>query len=47
MIFIISFIFSVEINNVNLFPAFAAPFPLIFLSNLFIAFEAKLLSNLG
>ena len=35
-----------EINKVNLFPALTAPFPLIFLSNLFIAFEVKLLTNL-
>ena len=36
-----------EINKVNPFPALTAPFPLIFLSNLFIAFEIKLLTNPG
>ena len=45
MILIISFISSFKINKVN--PALAAPFPLIFLSNLFIAFEVKLLTNPG
>ena len=45
MILIISFIFSFEINKVNLFPALTAPFPFIFLSNLFITFEVKLLAN--
>ena len=40
MILVISFISSFEINEVN-------PFPLIFLSNLFTAFEAKLLTNPG
>ena len=34
-------------NKVNLFPALTAPFPLIFISNLFIAFEVKLLTNPG
>ena len=47
MILIISFIFSVEINKVNPFPGLAAPFPSIFLSNLCIAFEVKLLTNPG
>ena len=47
MILIISFISSFEINKVNPFPAFTAPFPLIFLSILFIAFEVKLLTNPG
>ena len=47
MILIISFISSFEISKVNPFPALTAPFPLIFLSNLFIAFEAKLLTNPG
>ena len=47
MILIISFTSSFEINKVNLFPAFRAPFSLIFLANLFIAFEAKLLTNPG
>ena len=31
----------------NPFPALAAPFSLIFLSNFFIAFQVKLLTNLG
>ena len=43
MILKISFIFSFEIIKVN---SFSAPFPLIVLSNLFILFEAKLLTNL-
>ena len=47
MILIISFISSFEINKVNPFPAPTALFPLIFLSNLFIAFEVKLLTNPG
>ena len=47
MILIISFISSFKINKTNPFPAPAAPFPFIFLSNIFIAFEAKLLANLG
>ena len=47
MILIISFISSFKINKVNPFPALTAPFPLIFLSNLFIAFEVKLLTNPG
>ena len=38
---------SFEINKVNPFPALTAPFPLIFLSNLFIAFEVKLANNPG
>ena len=45
MILIISFISSLEINKVNPFLALTSPFPLIFLSNLFIAFEVKLLTN--
>ena len=45
MIVIISFIFSFEINKVNPFPALTAPFPLIFLSYLLIAFEVNLLTN--
>ena len=45
MILIISFISLMEINKVNPFPAVTAPFPLTFLSNLFIAFEVKLLTN--
>ena len=28
-------------NEINLLPAVRVPFPLIFLSNLFVAFEAK------
>ena len=47
MILIISLISSFEINKVNIFLALTATFPLIFLSNLFIAFEAKLLTNPG
>ena len=47
IILIISCISSFEINKVNAFPLPTAPFPLIFLSNLFIAFEAKLLTNSG
>ena len=47
MVLIISFISSLEINKVNPFPALTAHFPLIFLSNLFIAFEIKLLTNPG
>ena len=46
MILIISFTFSVEINKVNPFPAQTTPFPLIFLSNLFIPFKGKLHTNL-
>ena len=47
MILIISFISSFKINKVNPFPALTATFPFIFLSNLFIAFEFKLLTNPG
>ena len=47
MIIIISIIFSFEKDKVNPSPPLTAPFPLIFLSNLFIAFEAKLLTNPG
>ena len=47
IILIISFISSLETNKVNPFPALTAPFPLIFLPNLFIAFEVKLLTNPG
>ena len=36
-----------KINKVNPFSAQTAPFPTTFLSNLFIAFEATLLTNLG
>ena len=45
MILIIPFISLLEINKVNPFSALTAPFPLIFLSSLFIAFEVKLLTN--
>ena len=44
---LISFTSSFEINETKLFPALTAPFPLIFGSNFFIAFEAKLLTNPG
>ena len=47
MILLISFISSFEINKVNPFPALTGPFPLIFLSNVFIEFEGELLTNLG
>ena len=46
-ILIISFISSFEIEKVNPFPALRAPFPLISLLNLYIEFEAKLLTNSG
>ena len=45
MILIILFISLFEINKVNPFPALTAPFPLIFLSNLFIIVEVKLLTD--
>ena len=44
---IISFISLFEINKVSSFPALTAPFRLIFLWDLFIAFEVKLLTNPG
>ena len=47
MILTISFISLFEINKINRFPTLTATFPLIFLSNLFIAFEVKLLTNPG
>ena len=47
MILLISIISSFQINKVNPFPALTASFRLILLSNLFIAFEAKLLTNPG
>ena len=47
IILIISFVSSFEMYKVNLFPTLAASFPYIFLSNLFIAFEVKLLTNTG
>ena len=46
MILIILFKSSFKKNKVNPVPALTAPFPLIFL-NLFIAFEAILLTNPG
>ena len=39
--------YSFKINYVNHFPALTASFPLIFLSKLFIAFKAILLTNPG
>ena len=47
MILISSFVSSFEVNKVNPFLALKAPFPLIFLSSLFIEFQAKLLTNPG
>ena len=47
MILIISLISSFEMSKVNPFPALTSPFPLIFLSNLFIAFEVKVLTYPG
>ena len=47
MILIISFISSFEINKVSRFSALTTPFSLIVLSNLFIAFQAKLLADRG
>ena len=47
MVLIISFISSFKKNKVNPFPALTASCPLIFLSNLFIAFEVKLLTNIS
>ena len=44
-ILIISLISSFEKNKVNPLPALTTPFRLIFLSNLFTAFVAKLLIN--
>ena len=44
---IIYIISSFEINKGNPFPALTSPFPLIFLSNLFIVFEAKFFTNPG
>ena len=46
IILMTSFISSIE-KNVNPFHALAVLFPLIFQSNLFIALEAKLLTNPG
>ena len=45
MILIISFIFALEINRVNIFPALTATFPLISISGLFVTLEVKLLTN--
>ena len=45
MILIIPFMSSFEINKLNPFPALTVTFPLNFLSILFLAFEAKLLTN--
>ena len=47
MILILSFKSSLKINKVNPITALTALFPLIFLSNLFITFEVKLLTNPG
>ena len=47
IIFIISSIPSFKINKVNPFPTLTAPFPVIFLSNLFIVLEFELLTNPG
>ena len=47
MILIMSFISLFKIDKVNPFPAFTAPFSLIFLSSLLILFEVKLLTNTG
>ena len=47
MILIKSLVSSFEINKVNSFPTLTAPFALIFLSNLFFAFEGKLLTSPG
>ena len=44
---LILFVSSFEINKVNPSPALIASFPLIILSNLFIALEVKLLTNPG
>ena len=45
MILIISFISSCEINKINPFSALTAPFPFIFLSDIFITLEFKFLTN--
>ena len=47
MVLIISFISSFEIDKVNSFSVLTAPFPLIFLWDLFITSEVKLFTNLG
>ena len=43
-IILIILISSFKVNKVNPFPALTAPFPLILLSNLFIAFDPGKLS---
>ena len=45
MILKIKFVYLFKINQINHSSALTARFPLIFLSNLFIAFEVKLLTN--
>ena len=45
MILIVTFVRLLEINKVNPFHALTAPFPVNFLSSIFIAFEVKLLTN--
>ena len=47
MIFIILFIFSFKVNNLNPLPALTDLFPLILLSNLFIACEVIFFNNPG
>ena len=47
MILIISFIPSFKVNKVNLSPSFTALFRLTVLSNLFVTFEVKFLTNSG
>ena len=47
MIFIILFIFSFKVNNLNPLPALPDLFPLILLSNLFIACEVIFFNNPG
>ena len=47
MIWLISFISSFEIKKLNTSPALTAPFPLILLSNLFVAFEVNWFTNRG
>ena len=42
-----SFISWFKMNKANPFPSLTSPFPLTFLSNLFIAFEVILLTNPG
>ena len=45
MILIISFPLLFEIYKENPFPGLAALFPVVFISNFFIEFEDKLLTN--